>query len=202
MKQITVVLALASPALRAKIRSEVLLDPGLALLYDAQTPAEAVTQTRMHQPQVVLCDRGMTADGQLNGIAQQVRVVSLLVLVTQGDAVAGVCIPVPVAGVISASARPGNLGERLQAIVQAPASFIEPGLRLDPHLAPPSEHLAIDPLPYDANRIPSLPRSGRLAWLSDQPQAEPEPHPMPTDVHELAKRSFMKSVFDSGPDKG
>jgi hypothetical protein len=49
---------------------------------------------------------------------------------------------------------------------------------------------------YDTERIPSLPRSGRLAWLSDAPHA-----PAPTGAGDLAKKSkLLKSVFDS-PDK-
>ncbi len=194
MKQVSVLLALASPTLRAKIRSEVLLDPNLALLYDARTPAEAVAQTTLHQPQVVLCDRGMLAGGEMNAVAQQARVVSLLVLVTMGEDNVIARVPVPVAGVIPANHRLGDLAERLQTIIDAPSAFIEPAVRLSRHLAPPSERLNLSPMSYDPGRIPSLPHSGRLTWLSDH---EPEPTlPLPTGAQELTKKPFMKSVFD------
>ncbi len=194
MKQISVLLAFSSPALHARIRSEVLLQPELALLYDAKTPGEAVAQTAHHQPQVVLCDRGMLADGQMNAIAQQARVVSLLILVTMGVESAPVRVPVPVAGVIPSNHQPGSLAEKLQAIMDAPSSFIEPSVRLSKHLAPPSERIKLEPMSYDPGRIPSLPRSGRLTWLSDQQRASSPPGP--TDAQELAKKPFMKSIFD------
>jgi DNA-binding NarL/FixJ family response regulator len=191
MTQITVLLAVASPMLHAKLRSEIMYDPGLALVYDADAAADAVTQTRMHQPQVVICDRAILADGHMNAISQQARVVSLLVLVTIGDDGSASRVPVPVAGTIPFNRRPGDLADRLQSIINAPASFIEPAIRLKlPH--PPSQHLTMEPFPHDAGRIPSLPRSGRLAWLSD-----PQPEiPAPTAANGLAKGSFLKSVFD------
>jgi DNA-binding NarL/FixJ family response regulator len=185
--------------LHAKLRSEVLLDPGLALVYDASTPADAVSQVRLHQPEVVLCDRGMVADGQMNTISQQARVVSLLVLVTVGDEATAMRVPVPVAGTIPANRRPGDLADRLQAIVDAPSAFNEPGVRLSKHLRPPSERFMLEPLSYDASRIPSLPRSGRLVWLSDQQQAAPEPGP--TGVNDLSKSTLMKSMFDSSKEE-
>ena len=193
MKQISVLLACSSPALHAKYHSEVQLHPALELLYDAKTPGEAVIQTRIHQPQIVLCDRGMLADGQMNAIAQQATVVSLLVLVCMGED--NVRVPVPVAGIIPSTHRPGDLAERLQAIVDAPSSFIEPAMRLSTHLAPPSERLNLSPISYDPSRMPSLPRSGRLTWLSDR-QSEAPPSPQPTGAEELTKKPFMKSVFD------
>jgi DNA-binding NarL/FixJ family response regulator len=194
MKQISIVLAFSSPALHAKMRAELLLHPELEILYDAKTPAEAIAQTRLRQPQIVLCDRGMLADGQMNAIAQQARVVSLLVLVSMGDECLTVRVPVPVAAVIPSSHRPGELAERLRAVIDAPSSFTEPGVRLSRHLAPPSERLDLAPMNYDPGRIPSLPRSGRLSWLSDR-QAE-DPSPLPTGAEELTKIPFMKSVFD------
>jgi len=193
MKQISVLLACSSPALHAKYLSEVQLHPALALLYDAKTTIEAIIQTRIRQPQIVLCDRGMLADGQMNAIAQQANVVSLLVLVRIGED--NVRVPVPVAGIIPSSHRPGDLAERLQAIIDAPSSFIEPARRLSTHLAPPSERLNLSPISYDPSRMPSLPRSGRLTWLSDR-QSEELPSPLPTGTEELTKKPFMKSVFD------
>jgi DNA-binding NarL/FixJ family response regulator len=195
MRQITVVLALASPVLHAKFRTEVLMDNELALIYDAGTPAEAIAQTRLHQPEVVLCDRGMLADGQMIAIAQQTRVVSLLVLVTLGDESKLPRVPVPVAGTIPSSHRPGDLADRLQVIINSPAAFLEPGVRLSKHLAPPSERVSLEPLAYDASRIPSLPRSGRLMWLSDQQQqrATPSGHAIADD---LSRAPLLKSVFD------
>jgi DNA-binding NarL/FixJ family response regulator len=191
MTQITVLLAVASPMLHAKLRSEIMYDPHLALVYDAGSAADAVTQTRLHQPQVVLCDRAMLADGHMNVISQQARVVSLLVLVTISDDCTATRVPVPVAGTVPFNRRPGDLAGRLQVIIEAPASFIEPAIRLQLQ-RPPSQRLTMEPFPYDAGRIPSLPRSGRLMWLSD-PQPAP---PSPTTVNALTKNSFLKSVFD------
>jgi DNA-binding NarL/FixJ family response regulator len=172
------------------------MDNELSLVYDASTPAEAIAQTRLHQPQVVLCDRGMLADGQMNAIAQQTRVVSLLVLITLGDESKLPRVPVPIAGAISSSHRPGDLADRLQTIINSPAAFLDPGVRLSKHLAPPSERFTLEPLAYDPSRIPSLPRSGRLMWLSDQPQqrqAAPSGH---TGLDDVAKTPLMKSIFD------
>ena len=197
MKQITVLLAFTSPDLHAKPRSEVLLQPDLELLHDAKTPAEAVAQTRLHQPQIVLCDRGMLADGQMNGIAQQARVVSLLVLVIMGEESVPTRVPVPVAGIIPSGHRPGDLAVRLQTIIDAPSSFVEPSVRLSKHLAPPSERFKLEPMSYDPSRIPSLPRSGRLAWLSDQQSTQLPP----AGEQEPVKKPFMKSIFDPPTDK-
>lgn len=194
MPQITVMLALASPTLHAKLRSELLFDPGLELVFDASSPAEAVTMARLHQPQVVVCDRGMLADGQMAAIAQQARVVSLLVLATMSDDSTATRVAVPVAGVLPFNRRIGDLRDRLQAIIEAPASFIDPALRHKP-LRPPSQRLSLEPWPYEVARIPSLPRSGRLTWLSDaQPAAE---GPMPVSATELSKNSFLRSAFDA-----
>ena len=191
MSQITVLLAISSPMLHAKMRSEIMFDPGLALVHDAASPADAVTLTRLHQPQIVLCDRAMLADGQMGVISQQARVVSLLVLVTMSDDGSATRVPVPVAGTIPFNRRPGDLVARLQAILDAPSSFIEPAIRLKMQ-RPPSQRLNLEPFPYDAGRIPSLPRSGRLMWLSD-PQPAP---PAPTMTDTTAKSCLMRSIFD------
>jgi len=168
MRQISVVLALSSPSLHAKLRTQILMDPEFVLMYDAGTPAEAVAKTRLLQPQVVLCDRGILADGQMVAIAQQTRVVSLLVLIAMGDEAKLPRVPVPVAGMIPVHVRPGELANRLQTIIDAPAAFLEPGVRLSKHLAPPSERLCLEQIDYDPSRMPSLPHSGRLAWLTDR----------------------------------
>lgn len=196
MRQITVLLALISPVLHARMRTEILMDPELALVYDAGSPAEAVAQARLYQPQIVLCDRGMLQDGQMLAIAQQASVVSLLALVTLGDESKLPRVPVPVAGTIPANHRPGDLANRLQTIIDAPAAFSEPGVRLAKHLAPPSERLNLEPLDYDPSRVPSLSLSGRLTWDGDLPRTA-----NPAESGGVGKQSPLpKSPFDR-PDK-
>jgi DNA-binding NarL/FixJ family response regulator len=195
MAQISVLLALSSPILHAKLRSEILLDPGLVLVHATTDAGDAIFQTRRHQPQVVLCDRGILADGQMATIAQQTRVVSLLVLVALNDDKSATRVPVPVAGTISVNHRPGELAERLQMIIESPASFIEPVVRIGP-LRPPSQRLTLEPLEYDPSEMPSMPQADRLSWLYG---AQPEQAAPGTGV-DVPKNSTLSAPAEL-PDK-
>ncbi|MDB5058747.1 MAG: hypothetical protein JWO59_2219 [Chloroflexi bacterium] len=193
MTQITVLLALSSPILHAKLRSEILLDPSLVLVHATTDPGDAIFQTRRHQPQVVLCDRGILADGQMTVIAQQERVVSLLVLVSFNEDRSALRVPVPVAGTIPINHRPGELAERLQTIIDAPAAFVDPVMRIGP-LRPPSQRLTLEPIAYDPSAMPNLPPTGRLSWLyAPQPEKD-APGAVP-------KNSFVSSPPVESPEK-
>jgi DNA-binding NarL/FixJ family response regulator len=170
MKQLSVLLALASPPLHAKMRAEVMANPDLMLAGDANTPEQAIRQTRMYEPQIVLCDQDMLAHGEMAVIAQQTLAVSLLVLVTPEDESWLPRVPVPVAGVIPFHHRPGDLVNKLQAIMNAPGAYVEPGALLGktdllpaksdlppgkPDLLP-DEEPDVKPLAYDESNLHRL----------------------------------------------
>jgi hypothetical protein len=192
MKQITVLLAITGQALKAKVRSEVLTDPNLVVVYDALTPPEAISQARMLQPQVVLCDRRMLDDGQMAAIAQQEAVVSLLVLIAMDDESWLPQLPVPVAGTVSAHHRPGTLAEKLQAIIDSPAAAVE---STPDSLARVSEKPILEPIAYDLNELPSLATAGRLGWTGESQETSSYAQPS-NDQGRFEKGPLLKSVSD------
>jgi hypothetical protein len=196
MTQITVVLALSAPLWRSKLRSEIMLDPDLNLVGVAMDPREAISLTRLHQPQAVLCDRGMLADSQMIAISQQARVVSALILVAFSDDKSATRVPVPVAGMIPVNRRPGELAGLLRAIIDAPAasfvdlpsaSIVDPPPARGTLLRSASGRLLNQPFDYDPDDMPTLPPSGRLLFSHDQEQ--PKGNGNSSD-------SFLKSPHD------
>jgi DNA-binding NarL/FixJ family response regulator len=156
MRQITVLLALASPERYARLRSEVVMDPELVLVGEARTPAEAIAQTRRHEPQIVLCDGDMLADGQMAVLTQQTLLVSLLVLVVPGDESWLPQLPVPVAGTISFYHRPGTLVDRLEAIINAPAASVELPMPREYDAEQTYAGRRLEPIAYEPSELPSL----------------------------------------------
>ncbi len=196
MRQVSVLLAIASSMLHAKVRSEVMADPALELVGDASTPLQAIAQTRRLEPRIVLCDQDMLAGGQMAVLAQQTVVVSLLVLVTPDDETWLPRLSVPVAGTVSAHHRPGDLANKLKAIIDAPAASVEPALLQPKSAGPLDKAQDLKPLPYDPSQLPSLP--AELApWASLSHFQIPAPagaygFPAPKDTS-LLKRVFGES---------
>ncbi len=167
MRQITVLLAVSSPTLCAKMRGEVIADPELVLVGEADAPSQAIVETRRFEPQIVLCDHGMLSDGQMSVLAQQAYVVSLLVLVTPDDESWLPRLTVPVAGTVSAHHRPGDLVNKLQAIINAPVASLEPSVALDDRDPAVVDQEDLKPLAYDPAQVPSISNVPDLVGVRD-----------------------------------
>jgi DNA-binding NarL/FixJ family response regulator len=177
-----------------KLRSEVQIEPELHLLGEARTPQDAIAWTRQYEPQIVLCDHEMLADGQMVVLVQQAVVISLLVLVTDGDKSWEPKVSVPVAGCVSVHHRPGDLLRMLKAIVRTPAASVEGTLAQGKYGPPSGDEQLPEPICYDPSQLPTLAAVGSGHWSNEQLSANASVAQAKNEAA-AEKESFLKTVF-------
>jgi hypothetical protein len=195
MTPISVVLAIGAPLLHARVRGVLISDPGTMLVHDAVSGLDAVRLTEHLGPRIVLCDRQMLADPHFVGFQAGIKSGPLVVMVTVNSDAMRSKSSLTISGTIPFDTRPGDMGSRLFAILQA-AALPEPAeaarLRAPaPVVARLSGRFSIPektyPTPTFTPPVPVLPA-----------QEAPVCRPVPTKTAQLKRTSFLKSMLDDG----
>ncbi|MDB5077368.1 MAG: hypothetical protein JWO42_3547 [Chloroflexi bacterium] len=191
MPQISVVLALASPLLHARLRAELLLDPTIRVLHDTGIAAQAVVETARLRPQVLLCDREMLVDPDLAALAQRMVHMPPIVLVTVYKEGVPTRHVLPIAGTIPFDMRRGELASRLNQILeQARAEKLESSQR--PRVVSELQHR------FTSGEVEAVTTPKREQFTVDETSLLYNEEPVPSKSSHLAEIGFLRSVFD-GP---
>lgn len=188
MAQISVVLAIAAPLLRARVRGIILQDPGTKLAHEALHGLDAAERAADLSPHVVLCDRQMLSDADFATLRIEQADGPIVVLVTVNSEGMPARSPIPLAGTVPFDTRSGDLASRLRAILHIRAA--------KPEAHPTGLSRLFAPLP-EVTRLSSRFTVPEPPARS-QPSGFPVPgrQPVPTKTAQLKKTSFLKSVLD------
>jgi hypothetical protein len=196
MSQITVVLALASPLLHARLRAELALDPGIRVLHDTGNAVRAIEETALQQPDVLMVDRDMIVDSTLAEAKLRIKPMPAVVLVTVYREGIPTRHALPIAGLLPFDTKPGNLAIRLGDILRRalqPAPIEAPAL---PPVRPELQHRFTQGTPLEA----VAPKSEPVKY-ADEPLSYSK-QPEPSKASHLAKTGFLRSVFGAGGSSG
>jgi len=196
MTPISVVLAIGAPLLHARVRGVLISDPGTMLIHDAMSGLDAARQTEHLGPRIVLCDRQMLADPHFGGFQAGMKSGPLVVVVTVNSDAMRSKSSLTISGTIPFDTRPGDMGSRLSAILEAVTAVPNPAeaarLRAPaPIVARLSGRFSVAdrtlPTPTFTPPVPVMPA----------PEV-PACRPVPTKTAQLKRTSFLKSMLDDG----
>ena len=192
MAEISVVLAIAAPLLRARLRSVLMQDPGISVVHDAVAGADAAQQVLERKPQIMLCDRLMLTDSGLAALARQKKQETLAVLVTVNIEAMPAQALIPIAGTLPFTIGPGDMTSRLRAMLHIAAAPPPPM----PIMPPPT----VEGLRSRFTVSPTREAPVGVAAMSRsiEPATSPRPsrQPVPTKTAQLKMTSFLKSILD------
>jgi hypothetical protein len=190
MSRISLVLALASPLLHARLRAEIALDPAIEILFDSGNPARIVEETVKLRPPVLLVDREMILAPALADLARQINPLPAVVMVTVYKEGVPVGHMLPIAGSFMFDTRPGDISRRLNTILNAVRAEAEQDI-------------------VSSILGPIMPELGHRFTISTVEEPTPMPvngtqrdfdkRPVPSKTSQLAKTGFLRSVFDRVP---
>jgi DNA-binding NarL/FixJ family response regulator len=196
MSQITVVLALASPLLHARLRAELALDPGIRVLHDTGNAVRAIEETALLRPDVLMVDRDMIVDTALADARLRIEPMPAVVLVTVYREGIPTRHVLPIAGILPYDTKPGNLAVKLgdilrRAVQPAPIEVAAPA-----PVRSELQHRFTEGTPQEIAAPKSEPvkESGEVLLYIKQPE--------PSKTSHLAKAGFLRSVFGAGGSSG
>jgi hypothetical protein len=196
MSQITVVLALASPLLHARLRAELALDPGIRVLHDTGNVVRAIEETALLRPDVLMVDRDMIVDTALANARLRIEPMPAVVLVTVYREGIPVRHVLPIAGILPFDTKPGNIAVKLGDILrraQQPAPIEAPA---PAPVRSELQHRFTVGTPQEviAPKIEPVKDAGAVLLYTKQPE--------PSKTSHLAKTGFLRSVFGAGGSSG
>jgi chemotaxis response regulator CheB len=196
MSQITVVLALASPLLHARLRAELALDPGIRVLHDTGNAVRAIEETALLQPDVLMVDRDMIVDPALADARLRIEPMPAVVLVTVYKEGIPTRHALPIAGIMPFDTKPGDLAQKLGDILRRVRQSV-------PIEAPPPapvrselQHRFTEGTPQEV----VAPKSEPVKDVGEELSYNEQPEPSKTS--QLAKTGFLRSVFGAGGNSG
>jgi hypothetical protein len=178
--------ALASPLIRARLRSELSRDPDILILCDTDNPAKAVAAITAQRPPVVLVDREMVLNPTLGQLVKPLPAIVFVTVHREGVPVGHV---LPIAGTLAFDTRPGEISRILRDVIDAMRTKAVPA-------AP------VPQVPDLKSRFtftgPGLQARGTAQAEIREP-ASSEKAPVPSKTSQLTKTGFLRSVFDVAP---
>jgi hypothetical protein len=193
MAQIMVGVAMASPILHARLRAELVRDPGICIVFDTGNPVLAAESIAEKHPSLVLVDRDMILNPTLGRLMRQHKVLPAVVLVTVYKEGVPVGHVLPSAGTLPFDARPGDIAIRLGSILDR---FLKPEPSA-PRVAvgvPELRHRFMVALP-DVNGTDPVAKQS-VAGPAAQPGSK---LPSPSKASQLAKTGFLRPMLDAEP---
>jgi DNA-binding NarL/FixJ family response regulator len=121
MDQLTILLVLSSPLLRARLRTSLRRAPDVLVVGEAAAAAQGAHLARTLRPRLVLCDLPALADRAMVTLVEQLPAIHV-VLVTATELPLSAPGPVRLAGQLPFTLRPEYLAARLHVIVEEDAT--------------------------------------------------------------------------------
>ncbi len=194
MSQITVVLALASPLLHARLRAELALDPDSRVLHETGNQGSAVEEGARQQPDILMVDRDMIVDATLADPRLRGKSVPAVVLVNVYKEGIPTRHVLPVAGVMPFDTKPGDLAHKLAEILRQARTATEP------YAPPPVRSELQHRFTVGTAQEAAAPKSEPVKNVAEDSPYGKQPEPSKTS--QLAKTGFLRSVFGADGKSG
>ncbi len=187
MANVSLILALASPLIHARLRAELARDPDILILCDTDNAAKAAEEIALQHPPIVLVDREMVLNPALGRLAKPLPAIVFVNVHREGVPVGHV---LPIAGSLAFDARPGEISRILRGVLdnanaQAAAAPVQtPEVSILKSRFTLAEHSG-----------PGV----RVKGSAHVERREPvfiEKAPVPSKTSQLTKTGFLRSVFD------